>query len=88
MLTILSWAVLGLIAGALGKLFMPGKDPGGFFITILIGIAGALVGGVIASNILGWQKVDGTINIQSLLVATAGSVLLLFLYRVFTKKKK
>ena len=45
---ILSWIIFGLIAGVLAKLFMPGKDPGGFIVTILIGIAGAIVGGLTA----------------------------------------
>ena len=45
---ILSWIVFGLLAGLIAKLLMPGRDPGGFFVTILIGIAGALVGGFIA----------------------------------------
>ncbi len=89
MIKILSWVVLGLIAGALGKLFMPGKDPGGILITILIGIAGALVGGVIASNLLGLEKESGgIISAPSVIISTAGAILLLWLYRFFTKKKK
>jgi uncharacterized membrane protein YeaQ/YmgE (transglycosylase-associated protein family) len=48
---ILSWAIFGLIAGALAKWIMPGKDPGGIFITMLLGIAGALVGGFLGSTI-------------------------------------
>src|SRR5690606_8976894 len=63
---ILAWIVLGLIAGVIAKLLMPGEDPGGFFITILIGIAGALVGGAIAAA-LGWGGVDG-INLGSVVV--------------------
>jgi len=77
---ILAWIILGLIAGVIAKLLMPGDDPGGFFITILIGIAGALIGGAIASA-LGWGGVSG-IDLGSIVVAVLGSILLLFVYRV------
>lgn len=76
---ILSWIIFGLIAGAIAKLLMPGKDPGGFIITILIGIAGALVGGFIATG-LGFGEVDG-FNIGSLFIAVLGSIILLIAYR-------
>lgn len=76
----LVWIIFGLIAGAIAKFIMPGKDPGGFIITILIGIAGALLGGFIGSSLLG-VGVDG-FNISSFLVAIAGSLLLLFGYRM------
>lgn len=76
---ILTWIVLGLVVGALAKWIMPGPDPGGIFITILIGIAGALVGGFV-STALGLGTVTG-FNIGSLLIATAGALALLFGYR-------
>ena len=76
---IIAWVIFGLIAGIIAKLIMPGSDPGGFFITILIGIAGALVGGFLAS-LLGFGGVDG-FNIGSFLVAVLGAILLLFIYR-------
>ena len=77
---ILTWIIFGLIAGAIAKFIMPGDDPGGFIITILIGIAGALLGGFIGSSVLG---VDVTgFNITSFLVAIGGSLLLLFGYRM------
>lgn len=76
---ILAWIVLGLIAGVIAKLIMPGDDPGGFIVTILIGIAGALIGGAIASAV-GWGSVDG-VNLGSILVAVVGSILLLVIYR-------
>ena len=81
---ILAWIVFGLIAGALAKFIMPGDDPGGIFITILIGIAGAMVGGFIASA-LGFGGISG-FNIGSMLTAIAGALLLLFLYRQFKKR--
>jgi uncharacterized membrane protein YeaQ/YmgE (transglycosylase-associated protein family) len=76
---ILSWLLLGLIVGALAKWIMPGDDPGGIFVTILIGIAGAFVGGFLATQ-LGLGTVSG-FNIGSLAIAIGGSLLLLFGYR-------
>jgi len=76
---------MGLIVGVLAKLIMPGKDPGGMFITIGIGIAGAFVGGFIGSK-LGLGAVTG-FNIGSIVIATAGAILLLALYRAIKKKK-
>jgi len=80
---ILSWIVLGLIAGALAKFIMPGKDPGGIFVTILIGIAGALVGGFLGS-LAGFGSVSG-FDLRSLLLAIGGSLVLLFVYRRLKK---
>ena len=76
---ILSWIVFGLIAGALAKWIMPGRGPGGIVVTILIGIAGAIIGGLIAS-VLGLGTVSG-FNLWSFLVAVGGALLLLFGYR-------
>ena len=80
---ILTWIIFGLIAGAIAKWIMPGKDPGGFIITILIGIVGAVIGGFIGSA-LGLGGVDG-FNFGSFLIAIGGSLLLLFLYRQFKR---
>lgn len=79
-MSILAWIVIGLIAGALAKFIMPGKDPGGFIVTIIIGIIGALVGGFLARELLGIAS--GGFNLTTLLVATGGAVLLLFIYRL------
>lgn len=76
---ILSWIVIGLIVGALAKWLMPGPDPGGFILTTAIGIAGALVGGAIASA-LGIGSFTG-FNLPSFVVAIGGAMLLLFVYR-------
>ncbi len=82
---IISWIVVGLIAGALGKLIMPGDDPGGFIVTILIGMAGALVGGFVV-GILGGTGATG-FNIWSILVATLGAVILLAVYRLIAGRR-
>jgi uncharacterized membrane protein YeaQ/YmgE (transglycosylase-associated protein family) len=78
---IIGWIVLGLCAGAIAKLIMPGEDPGGIIITMLIGIAGALVGGFIASA-LDIGDLDEFFDIGTWLIAIGGSLLLLFLYRI------
>jgi uncharacterized membrane protein YeaQ/YmgE (transglycosylase-associated protein family) len=80
---ILSWIAMGLIVGVLAKLIMPGKDPGGIIITILIGIAGAFLGGYIGS-FLGVGTVTG-FNMISLLLAIGGALLLLILYRLIKR---
>ncbi len=80
---ILSWIAMGLIVGILAKLIMPGKDPGGIIITILIGIAGAFLGGYVGS-FLGIGTVTG-FNLVSLLLAIGGALLLLILYRLIKR---
>ena len=82
---IISWIVVGLIAGVLGKLIMPGRDPGGFLLTIVIGMIGALVGGFVV-QLLGGAGVTG-FNLWSILVATLGAIILLALYRVFASRR-
>lgn len=79
---ILSWIVMGLIVGTLAKLIMSGKDPGGCIVTILIGIAGAFVGGFLGSLLFNLGPVD-RISIGNIFIATAGAILLLLLYRRF-----
>lgn len=82
---ILSWIILGLLAGALAKWIRPGKDPGGCIVTILIGIAGAFLGGWIGS-MLGLGTVD-TFNIRTLLLAILGSVIVLWLYAMIRGRR-
>ena len=77
---ILSWIIVGLIAGALAKLIMPGRDPGGIIVTILIGIVGAVIGGFVVGLFVPGDLITG-INITTILVATLGAIILLALYR-------
>jgi uncharacterized membrane protein YeaQ/YmgE (transglycosylase-associated protein family) len=81
----LSWIVLGLVVGALAKWIMPGKDPGGVIVTILLGIGGAFVGGIVGS-VLGLGGISG-INLGSLVLALAGALLLLWGYRKMGGRK-
>ena len=78
---ILSWIILGLIAGALAKLLMPGKDGGGWLVTMGLGIAGAFVGGYLGTMLGLGGGTDG-VNIGSVITATAGAFILLFLYKL------
>ena len=82
---IIAWIVVGLIAGALGKLIMPGDDPGGIIVTMLIGIVGAFVGGFVVS-LFGGAGVTG-FNIWSILVATLGAIILLAIYRMVAGRR-
>jgi uncharacterized membrane protein YeaQ/YmgE (transglycosylase-associated protein family) len=81
---ILSWIILGLVAGALAKWLMPGRDGGGWIMTILLGVAGAFVGGYLGSY-LGVGVTGGGLNLASIGTATAGAFVLLFAYRLIKK---
>jgi uncharacterized membrane protein YeaQ/YmgE (transglycosylase-associated protein family) len=80
---IISWIVMGLIVGLLARFVMPGKDPRGFFITILVGIGGGLLGGYLGTT-LGLGSVTG-FDLKSILIATGGAVIILILYRAIKK---
>ncbi|MGH3309684.1 MAG: GlsB/YeaQ/YmgE family stress response membrane protein [Streptomyces sp.] len=80
---ILSWLILGLIAGTIAKVLLPGRDPGGLLGTVLIGIAGAFIGGWLSSAFLD-RSVDHNFVDPALWVAAiAGSLVLLIAYRIF-----
>jgi uncharacterized membrane protein YeaQ/YmgE (transglycosylase-associated protein family) len=74
---IIGWIFFGLIVGVIGKLLMPGRDPGGFVVTILLGIAGALLGGFIGRS-LGLYREDDPVGF---IMAVIGSIILLMIYR-------
>jgi uncharacterized membrane protein YeaQ/YmgE (transglycosylase-associated protein family) len=77
------WMVLvGLVAGALAKLIMPGRDPGGFIVTILLGIAGSLLGTFVGRALFGGDYAAGWI------ASILGAILLLWLYRVFAGRRR
>ncbi len=82
---LIAWIIVGLIAGALGKLIMPGDDPGGIIVTILIGMAGAIVGGFVVQGLLG---LGGGGFIWSIVVATVGAIILLALYRLIVGQRR
>ncbi len=80
---ILSWIAMGLLVGVVAKLIMPGKDPGGFIITILLGIGGAFVGGFIGTQ-LGIGSFTGW-NWKSFFLAVGGAIVILAVYRFIRK---
>lgn len=81
---IISWIVMGLIVGLLAKFIMPGKDPKGFIITILLGIGGGLLGGYLGT-VLGLGTVTG-FDLKSILIATGGAIIILLIYRALRSK--
>jgi uncharacterized membrane protein YeaQ/YmgE (transglycosylase-associated protein family) len=76
-MSVLGWILFGLVVGIIGKLLMPGRDPGGFIVTILLGIAGALLGGYIG-RALGMYREDDPVGF---IMAVIGSIVLLVIYR-------
>ena len=83
---IIGWIILGLLAGAIAKAILPGDDPGGIIVTILIGIAGAIIGGLIASA-LDIGELGDFFDIGTWLIAIAGALLLLIAYRLVTRRR-
>ena len=79
MFGLLGWILFGAIVGAIAKLLMPGKDPGGFIVTMLLGIAGAMMGGFIG-RALGWY---GPNDGAGFFMSLVGAILLLWIYRMF-----
>jgi len=76
-MAIIGWIIFGLVVGVVAKLLMPGRDPGGFIVTILLGIAGALVGGFLGRAV-GWYREGDPVGF---VVAVIGSIVLLIIYR-------
>jgi uncharacterized membrane protein YeaQ/YmgE (transglycosylase-associated protein family) len=83
MFGVIGWIIFGLIVGALAKLLMPGRDPGGFIVTMLLGIAGALVGGFLG-RAAGWY---GPNDPAGFLMSLFGAVVLLLLYRMIVGRR-
>ncbi|MEX0803569.1 MAG: GlsB/YeaQ/YmgE family stress response membrane protein [Candidatus Binatia bacterium] len=81
-MAIIGWIIFGLIVGVIAKFLMPGRDPGGFIITILLGIAGALLGGFVG-RMLGLYREDDPVGF---IMALIGSIILLLLYRAMFRR--
>ncbi|MER8084924.1 GlsB/YeaQ/YmgE family stress response membrane protein [Streptomyces sp. NPDC094048] len=79
---IIAWSVIGLLAGAIAKALMPGKDPGGCLITMLIGIVGGLLGGWLGKVIFGVHSINGFFHLSTWIAAVVGSVIVLAVYRL------
>jgi uncharacterized membrane protein YeaQ/YmgE (transglycosylase-associated protein family) len=85
---ILGWIVLGLLAGAIAKAILPGDDPGGIIVTMIIGIVGALLGGFLAQLIFDVDSLDNFFDWSTWLTAIVGAIILLLLYRVFVGRRR
>lgn len=86
-MSILSWVIFGLIAGAIAKFIMPGRDPGGVIVTILIGVGGGLLGGWLGTTVFSNSGVTG-FNISSFVWAVIGSLILLLIYRLLFNRSR
>lgn len=84
---ILAWILLGLLAGIIAKMLMPGKDPGGIIVTTLIGIAGALLGGWLGKVLFDVDSVDGFFELSTWIAAIVGSLVLLTVARLFARHR-
>jgi uncharacterized membrane protein YeaQ/YmgE (transglycosylase-associated protein family) len=85
---IIAFIILGAIAGALAKALLPGDDPGGFIITTIIGIVGAILGGFLAAALFDADPLDEFWDISSWLTAIVGAIVLLVIYRVVTGRNR
>jgi uncharacterized membrane protein YeaQ/YmgE (transglycosylase-associated protein family) len=83
-MSIIAWLVLGLLAGAIAKALLPGDDPGGIIVTMIIGVVGALLGGFIGRALFGVETTDEFFDISTWLTAIGGSIILLVVYRMVT----
>jgi uncharacterized membrane protein YeaQ/YmgE (transglycosylase-associated protein family) len=84
---IIGFLILGLIAGAIAKALLPGDDPGGIVITMVIGVVGALLGGFLAGAIFDVDPLDEFFDISTWLTAIVGAILLLLIYRMATRRR-
>jgi len=94
MIAIIGWIIFGLIVGLIAKAIMPGKDPGGCIVTVLIGIAGSLIGGFIGRALFGYGRSYGDSRdltepgfLMSLALAVVGAIILLGLYRLISSRR-
>ena len=84
---IIAFIILGLLAGIIAKALLPGDDPGGFIITTIIGVAGALLGGFLAAAIFGGDPLDEFFDISTWITAIIGAIILLLIYRVVVGRR-
>jgi uncharacterized membrane protein YeaQ/YmgE (transglycosylase-associated protein family) len=85
---IIAFIILGLLAGAIAKALLPGDDPGGFIVTAIIGVVGALLGGFIAGALFDADPLDEFFDISSWLTAIVGAILLLLVYRLIIDRDR
>lgn len=83
-MNIIGWILFGLVVGIVGKLLMPGRDPGGFILTIILGVAGALLGGFVGQSLGFYQEGEPA----GFLMAVLGAIILLLIYRMFAGRRE
>ena len=85
---IIAFIILGALAGLIAKALMPGDDPGGFIVTTIIGIVGALIGGFLAGALFGRDPIDGPLDISSIVTATIGAVIAVVVWNALTGRTR
>jgi uncharacterized membrane protein YeaQ/YmgE (transglycosylase-associated protein family) len=86
-MSIIAWIVLGLVAGLLANLLIPGRRSQGLIVTCLIGIAGALIGGWLATKLFHIHTLHGFFNLDTWLTAIVGAAILLLIFHLFTSRR-
>ncbi|MBA2275043.1 MAG: GlsB/YeaQ/YmgE family stress response membrane protein [Actinobacteria bacterium] len=84
---IIAWIILGLIGGAIGKALLPGDDPGGIVVTMIIGVVGAILGGFLASVLFNAEPMDEFFDISTWITAIVGSIVVLLIYRAVAGRR-
>jgi uncharacterized membrane protein YeaQ/YmgE (transglycosylase-associated protein family) len=82
-MNIIGWILFGLVVGAIAKFLMPGRDPGGWIVTILLGIAGSFVGGFLATAVMGREE-----QTAGWIGSILGAIILLFVYRLIVGRRR
>ncbi|MFC6080509.1 GlsB/YeaQ/YmgE family stress response membrane protein [Sphaerisporangium aureirubrum] len=85
---IIAWIILGLVAGIVARMLVPGKDTQGLLITLLLGVAGALVGGFVATELFHVKGIQGFFNLSTWITAIVGAAILLVAYNLLTGRKR
>ena len=83
---ILAWIIFGLIAGALAKFIMPGRQGGGIILTVVLGVVGALIGGFLGTHLLGFGNISG-FDLRSMAIAVGGALVVLFVFGLVVRKR-
>lgn len=86
-MSIIGWILLGLIAGAIAKALLPGRDPGGIIVTMVIGVVGALLGGFLGAALFNIDPVDEFFDVSTWLAAIIGALIVLVIYRLVTGRR-
>ena len=85
-MSIMAWILLGLVAGALAKFIMPGRQGGGIIVTIVLGVIGAVIGGFLGTHVFGFGDISG-FDLRSTSIAVGGALLALFMYGLVARSR-